>query len=256
MTDRSDDADARIEQLRRETAEIVARRQRGLPAYRGNLAPAPATLDRERVEATIAESKTALAAGRFAEALARADTAIGLAGADDLLAAEGWALAGEARLKQGNMGTARTAFTKALTANPAHIRARIGLCHTYRQSHQPERAIPLYMETLPLLPEEGDQRGALLNELSECYREAGQPEMALRVLRQAQPAGASGALAVGSSLLAPRDGIGWLLLVTMGAIIAYLAAFTDIASALLVVIALLCVGAYVGLQWLRLPRRR
>ena len=253
MSESPPDSRERIERLRHETQEIVKRRQRGLPAYRGNNAPEPVSVDRERIEALLAESRASMQGGRFADALLRADTAIGLAAGDELLSAEAWALAGEARLNQGNMQTARAAFGKALVANPAHVEARIGLCRAYRRIGQPERAIPIYLETLALV-RDGGERSALAGELAECYRQAGRPDMAIRVLRQEQGNVAAEVATFTQGLLVPRDATSWLLLLALAALNAYAVLVTEVRGATLVGLIVGSAIVYATLQWLRQPR--
>lgn len=253
MSESPTDSQARIERLRNETAEIVKRRQRGLPAYRGNSAPEPVGIERERIESLIEQAREAMRGGRFADALLRADTAIGLAASDELLSAEAWALAGEARLHQGNMQTARAAFSKALVANPAHVEARVGLCRAYRRIGQPERAIPIYVETLALVSD--GERSALAGELAECYRQAGRPEMAIHVLRQEQSGMAAEVATFTQAILTPNDATGWLLLLAAVASVAYGALFGGVEGWRLVALAAGVFLLYAALQWLRQPRR-
>lgn len=171
------------EQMRREAVEILHRHQRGLAGYRGPGVPPPVTPAADEAARAIEAGQRALAAGQLAEALLCADTAVGRAPYGSPLLADAWSLQASVRLRQGNIQAARAAYGKALLINPAHTGARLGLAGVLRQLHQPQRAIPLYLEAIPLLTEE-DERARVRLLLADCYHEAGQPEQARRLLQR------------------------------------------------------------------------
>ncbi|MGH2545210.1 MAG: tetratricopeptide repeat protein, partial [Ardenticatenaceae bacterium] len=169
-------------QLRHEAGEIIRRHQRGLKGVRTAAAPRPAGPVPANALKSLLEGRDLLRKGNIAEALLRADAAIGLAPPGSTLLSDSWTLHGDVRLLQGNPQAARSAFERALDVNAAHVEARLGLGEAYRRMSQPGRAIPLYLETLPLLTEE-PERARLRLIISDTYRAAGQPEAARRALR-------------------------------------------------------------------------
>lgn len=169
-------------QLRHEAVAIVQRHRRGLPGTLTDAAPAPAAPTIADAARSLEEAQRLLAAGRYGEALLRADTTIGLAPPGSDLLADGWALHGQVRLLQGNPKAARASLERALVINPAHLPARLALADAYQQLHQPARAVPLYLEALALMQDEG-ARGQVRLALATAYRRAGQPDAARRVLR-------------------------------------------------------------------------
>ncbi len=237
------------DQLRREAVEILHRRNRGLPSYRGKAAPAPVATKGAAAVKALAEGHEFLRAGRIAEALVRADTALGLSPFGSELLAESWVLHGEVRVRQGNIQAARGAFRKALKINPAHIAARLGLAGAFRQMRQPQQAIPLYLEAIALVEQE-EERARLRLLLAESYREAGQSQMARRVFRMAgegQPP--QERLRAFLALLVPATPTEALFLFLGGVFILLVAMLYRPLDALLAFLVLIIV--YAAFQWWR-----
>jgi tetratricopeptide (TPR) repeat protein len=203
------------DQLRHEAMDIILRRKRGLPGYRGTGAPAPAAASRENALRAYEDATRYFKMRQQAEALRCADIAIGRAPAGSTLQADGWTLRGEIHLRQGKRQAARGDFGQALLVDPGHKRARILLAATYQQMGQPARSIPLYLEALALVqdPAERAQIGVLL---ADSYRANGRPDAARRVLRitgGVRPLGLRDRLRAFRVLLAPASALQWLLLV-------------------------------------------
>ncbi len=241
-------------QLRSEVVEILHRRQRGLPGFRQEGSPQPVRPAAERAAAALAEGRTLFAAGNIAEALLRADTVIGLAGAGSDLMVEGLTLNGEGRLLQENPQAARAAFERCLAINPAHIPARMGLAVAYRRLYRPANAIPIYLETLALVSDP-QQRAHLKRLIADTYQEAGKPHAARHVLRigsvkqMAPPDRIRAALA----LLLPATRAEWVGVALLLAALLYLARRGEGAIALLLFAALLALHGM--LRWQRASRR-
>jgi tetratricopeptide (TPR) repeat protein len=203
------------DELRLEAMEIILRRKRGLPGYRGAGAPAPAAASRENALKAYEDAARYIKAGQQAEALRCADIAIGRAPAGSTLQADAWTLRGDIHLRQGMRQAARGDFGQALLVDPGHKRARILLAATYQQMGQPARAIQLYLEALALVqdPAERAQIGVLL---ADSYRANGRPDAARRVLRitgGVRPLGMRDRLRALRVLLAPGSAGQWLLIV-------------------------------------------
>jgi tetratricopeptide (TPR) repeat protein len=201
---------------------------------------------------SLLEGRDLLRKGNIAEALLRADTAIGLAPHGSNLLADGWTLHGDVRLIQGNPQAARAAFERALHVNAAHIEAHLGLAESFRRMSQPGRAIPLYLETLPLLTDESE-RARVRSLVVESYRAAGQPEAARRAVRAGgmRNMDISDRLRALGTLLLPMTRGGWLLLLAIAALFV-LAARQFSAMPALITFALLAL-IYATLRWWRTP---
>lgn len=243
------------DQLRREAVEIIQRHRRGLPGYRGNAAPPPATAALDSSHQALLEGRQQLQAGNLAEALLRADTAIGLAPSGSDLLADGWTLRGEVCLAQNHVQAARDAFKRALGVNPAHVDARMGMAETFRCVNQHARAIPLYIETIPLMVQTED-RTRLRLLLADSYLAVGQPEAARRVLRTmegsstltpAQKARAALTLLIPSNLRA------WLLLLLAVTLVLVFSIGSSALAGLLAFI--ISLSTYAAFQWWRTPAR-
>lgn len=243
------------EQLRREAVEIIQRHRRGLPGYRGNVAPPPATAALDGTLQALLSGREQLQIGNLAEALLRADTAIGLAPSGSDLLADGWTLRGEVCLAQNHVQAARDAFKRALGVNPAHVDARLGMAETFCRVNQHARAIPLYIETLPLVVQ-AEERTRLRLLLADSYLAVGQPDAARRVLRTVESAGTltpAEKLRAALTLLIPGNLRAWLLLLLA---VTLVTAFTIGSSTLAGLLAfIISLGTYAAFQWWRTPVR-
>lgn len=241
------------EQLRREVVEIIKRRKRDLPGYRGNGAPAPASLTSDKATEALDIGRSFLKKTQFAEALLRADVVIGTAPRESRLLEDGWTLRGEVSLQQGNFQTARHSFQKAMLLNPAHIPARMGMTDTFRKAKQPNRAIPIYLETIPLV-QDVEERTRLRCLLADCYLAAGKPEAARRVLRSVESTkglSTSEKVRAAFTMLAPDSILMWLLLFLLAGVVATFAVDANlVAGFVTLVIGFMLYGA---LQWWRTP---
>ncbi len=241
------------EQLRREVVQITNRYKRGLPGYRGNGAPAPASSTSDKATEALDSGRVFLKKTQFAEALLRADLVIGTAPRESRLLEDGWTLRGEVSLQQGNFQTARHAFQQATLLNPAHIPARMGMTETFRKAKQPNRAIPIYLETIPLI-QDVEERTRLRCLLADCYLAAGKPEAARRVLRSVE---STKGLSTGEkiraafTMLIPDSMLMWLLLFLLAGVIATFAVDANLVAGLVTFVIGLIL--YAGLQWWRTP---
>ena len=241
------------ERLRREVVEIVQRRKRGLPGYRGDGAPAPASSALEKAEEMLDVGRSFLKSEQFAEALLRADIVIGMAPRESRLLEDGWTLRGEVSLQQGNVQTARQAFQQAILLNPAHIPARVGMTETFRKAKQPTRAIPIYLETIPLV-QDVEERTRLRFLLADCYLAAGKPEAARRVLRTVESTkglSASEKMRAAFTMLVPDSMMMWLLLFLLVGVVATFAVDANLVAGFVTFV--IGVMLYAALQWWRTP---
>lgn len=241
------------DQLRREVAEIIRRHKRGLPAYRGEAAPPPVKPELERAEELLSKGRAYLAQKELAEALIQADIAIGMAPAGSQLLPDCWTLRGQIRLQQGNIQTARQAFQQAMLLNPAHIGARLGMAETFRRAHEDARAIPLYIETIPLI-RNVEERTRLRLLVADCYVTIGKPEAARRVLRTVESTkGLSSVekMRAAFTMLIPDNMIMWFILTLLMTIVAAFAIdLNAVAGVMSFIVGIMMYGA---LQWWRTP---
>lgn len=241
------------EQLRREVVDIITRRKRGLPGYRGDSAPAPASSPLEKAKETLDIGHSFLKKEQFAEALLRADLVIGMAPRESRLLEDGWTLRGNVSLRQGNVQSARHAFQQAMLLNPAHIPARMGMTETFRKAKQPNRAIPIYLETIPLV-QNVEERTRLRCLLADCYLAAGKPEAARRVLRTVESTkglSAGEKMRAAFTMLLPDSILMWLLLFLLAGVVASFAVDANLVAGFVTLV----IGfmLYAGLQWWRTP---
>lgn len=241
------------DQLRREVAEIIQRHKRGLPGYRGEAAPPPVKAELERAEELLTKGRAFLAKGELAEALIQADTAIGIAPAGSVLLPDCWTLRGKIRMQQGNIQTARQAFQQAMLLNPAHIEARLGTAETFRRANQDARAIPLYIETIPLI-RDVEERTRLRLLVADCYVTIGKPEAARRVLRTVESTKGLSiveTMRAAFTMLIPDNMIMWVLLTLLITLVAGFAIDSNaVAGVITFVVGIMMYGA---LQWWRTP---
>ncbi len=241
------------EQLRREVVEIIERRKRGLPGYHGDGAPPPASAALAKAEEALDAGRVFLQNEQFAEALLRADIVIGLAPRNKSLLEDGWTLRGEVCLQQGNLQTARHAFQQAMLLNPAHIQARVGMTETFKKANQPARAIPIYVETIPLV-QDVEERTRLRVLLAESYLAAGKPEAARRVLRTLESTNglsASEKMRAAFTMLVPDNMLMWFLLLLVASIVGTFAIDANLIAGFISLV--LGVMIYAALQWWRTP---
>lgn len=244
-------SDRTPEQLRREAVQILQRRRRGLPAYHGGYSPDPAAPSDDQAAAILARGESQAERGQRAQALLTVQTAIGLSAYGGPVRADALCTMGELRLADGHIQSARAAFIDALRTHPTHIAARLGLVETFRGAHQPERGIPVLLETIHLVDDEALEARLHLM-LAALYREAGHPEAALRVLRvygRLESLTPLDRLRLFPPLLVPTDGPSrLLLLILLLAILVAIPAYGSVAALGVGVIGLLL---YALVQWWR-----
>lgn len=240
-------------QLRREVVEIVQRRKRGLPGYRGLGAPPAAAAALEKAEEGLNRGRFFLERNQLAEALLRADIVIGLAPRENRLLEDGWTLRGEVCLQKGDIQSARQAFQQAMLLNPAHIAARIGMTETFKKAHQHERAIPIYVETIPLV-QEAQKRTRLRLLLAQTYLTVGKPEAARRVLFTVETTrglSISEKMRAAFTMLVPDSMLMWFLLLFVTSIVGSFAIDANLMAGLTSLV--VGVIVYAALQWWRTP---
>jgi tetratricopeptide (TPR) repeat protein len=242
------------DELRRQAAEIVQRRKRGLAA-RHALAPiAEPTPDRAR--ATLVEGRRLFEEGKIAEALIRAEVVIGLAPHGSTVQAEGLILLGDGRLAQGYPQAARASYNRALHIHPGSAEARLKLADVYRRIRQPQRAIPLYIEVLVLI-RDPDEAAEVRLDLADTYRAAGRPDAARRVVRISEEVGGlSGTQQVRAArtFLTPDSPVALLMLLIVLALTTW--AFREAGALVAFAAFLFGLVLYATIQWWRTPVER
>nr|WP_290666061.1 hypothetical protein [Ardenticatena sp.] len=136
------------------------------------------------VRVVLLEARWLVDAGRFAEALLVLDEAQGRVYEDDVLRADVLALRARILVQQGHLLAATQTAHTALEHNPAHVEARLALAKAFMTLSQPEHAIPLYHEAIPLLDEDTERARVHLL-LARAYRAAGVPVLARLHARRA-----------------------------------------------------------------------
>lgn len=241
------------EELRREAAEIIRRRHRGLPAYRAARLPVHASPDLEMAEQGLAEARGHFAARRFAEALLQADAVTGHATAHTRLWEEGMILRAQVYLEQRSFQAARDSLRRILSRNPGHVEARLHMADSFRRTHQYQQAIKLYVETIPLIADP-EERSRWYVTLADTYTANGQPHMARRVLRRTERPGvltSTERARAAFSVLIPDSPAAWIILALSLGASAYVASTYPWPVTLLTVA--LCMVLYGVVQWVRTP---
>lgn len=242
--------------LRREAVEISKRRQRGLPAYRANNLPIHAESDPETAAKALAEGRILLKEKKLAAAMLKADTVRGRASVGSELWADGMTLRAEVYMEQGAIQSARDTLRRVLHQNEGYVSARLLMAESYRRIGMYPKAIELFLEAIPLLPDPAE-RTQWQKVLADAYIANGQPALARKVLRVAEKPEAMGMetrLKTAAALLLPDTLIAWLLLVAV--LLISLVAIVNFSTPINVLIVAGCVALYGTVQWFRVPKTK
>lgn len=242
------------ETLRREAVEISKRRHRGLPAYRANNLPIHAESDPETAAKALAEGRALLKEKKLAAAMLKADTVRGRATVGSELWADGMTLRAEVYMEQGAIQSARDTLRRVLHQNEGYVPARLLMAESYRRIGMYPKAIELFLEAIPLLPDP-TERTQWQKVLADSYIANGQPALARKVLRVAENPEAMGIetrLKTAAALLIPASPVAWLMLIII--LVISLLAMINFSTPVNVLIVVGCVALYGTVQWIRVPK--
>lgn len=240
--------------LRREAVEISKRRQRGLPAYRAHNLPIHAESDPETAAKALAEGRELLKEKKLAAAMLKADTVRGRATVGSELWADGMTLRAEVYMAQGAIQSARDTLRRVLHQNEGYVPARLLMAESYRRIGMYPKAIELFLEAIPLLPDPAE-RTLWQKILADTYIANGQPALARKVLQVAEKPEAMSfetRLKTAAALLLPDTPLAWIVLVAV-LLISFLA-IINFSPPVYVMIIIGCVLTYGVVQWIRIPK--
>jgi tetratricopeptide (TPR) repeat protein len=242
--------------LRREAVEISKRRHRGLPAYRAHNLPIHAESDPETAAKALAEGQALLKEKKLAAAMLKADTVRGRASVGSELWADGMTLRAEVYMAQGAIQSARDTLRRVLHQNEAYVPARLLMAESYRRIGMYPKAIELFLEAIPLLPDPAE-RTQWQKVLADTYIANGQPALARKVLRVAEKPEAMGMetrLKTAAALLLPDTAIAWLLLIVV--LVISMLAVVNFSAPINVLIVMGSVAVYGMVQWVKVPKTK
>lgn len=186
----------------------------------------------------------------------KADTVRGRASVGSELWADGMTLRAEVYMEQGAIQSARDTLRRVLHQNEAYVPARLLMAESYRRIGMHPKAIELFLEAIPLLPDPAE-RTQWQKVLADTYIANGQPALARKVLRVAEKPEAMGMetrLKTAAALLLPDTAVAWVVLAVVLAI--SFMSFATFPTPANVLIVIGCVALYGTIQWIRVPKTK